>query len=84
MAPIDSGFRKRLQSALNLWIDQTERHLIRAKKNGYLNKTANPRAMAYFVVMAHEGFYGMIKGLDDPKAFKSLYDSINHYFKSFN
>lgn len=82
MSPLDEGFRKRLDKALNLWIDETDRHLQRAKKNGYLKKDINTRDVAQFVVMAHEGFYGMLKGMQDPKTFEVLYNSLEIYFDS--
>lgn len=81
MSPVDKGFHKRLQTALNLWIDETEKHLNRAKANGFLKKDVNTKKVAQFVVMAHEGFYGMLKGLDEPKAFHALYDSLEQYFE---
>jgi TetR/AcrR family transcriptional regulator, transcriptional repressor for nem operon len=80
MAPVDSGFKSRLQTALNLWIDEMEKQLRRAKKNGHIRADINTRQTAHFVVMAHEGFYGMLKGLNDPKAFDALYDSLKRYF----
>lgn len=80
MAPVDQGFKVRLQAALNLWIDEMEKHLRRAKKSGYIRADINTRQTAHFVVMAHEGFYGMLKGLNDPKAFDALYDSLRRYF----
>lgn len=82
MAPIDKEFKKRLQNALNLWISETEKHLLRAKKQGYLKADANTKEIAYFIVMAHEGFYGIIKGLDDPKAFNTLFQSLKKYFRT--
>jgi TetR/AcrR family transcriptional regulator, transcriptional repressor for nem operon len=82
MSPIDKGFHKRLQIALNLWIDEMDKHLKRAKKSGYLKADVNTKQVAHFVVMAHEGFYGMLKGLDDHKIFTALYDSMKRYFKT--
>lgn len=84
MSPVDKGFHKRLQIALNLWIEEMEKHLKRAKKSGYLNADVNTRQVAHFVVMAHEGFYGMLKGLDDPKIFLALYESMKRYFKTIS
>ena len=80
MAPIDEEFKSRLQGALLYWIGGMEAELDRAKKDGYLKSDVNTRQVAHFVVMAHEGFYGMLKGLDDPKAFNALYDSLKRYF----
>lgn len=84
MSPIDKDFHKRLQSALNLWIDEMEKHLRRAKKSGYIDSDVNVRQVAHFVVMAHEGFYGMLKGLDEPKIFHALYDSMKRYFRAIS
>lgn len=82
MAPVDSGFRKRLQTALNLWIDETDKHLVRAKQEGHLRADVNTRKVAHFVVMSHEGFFGLLKGLNDPGAFRALYDSLKIYFET--
>lgn len=84
MSPVDKGFHQRLQIALNLWIDEMEKHLKRAKKSGYLKSDVNTKHVAHFVVMAHEGFYGMLKGLDDPKIFSALYASMKLYFKTIS
>lgn len=81
MAPVDRGFKTRLQAALNLWIDGIEGQLKRAKKAGFLRSDVNPRQVAHFVVMAHEGFYGMLKGLGDSRAFDALYGAMEKYFE---
>lgn len=82
MAPVDSGFKKRLNAALELWVDEMDQQLKRAKKAGFIKSDVKTRQVAHFVVMAHEGFYGMLKGLDDPKAFDALYDSLERYFQT--
>ena len=82
MAPVDPGFHKRLKSALHFWINSVETHLRRAKRNKILRKNVDTHQVAHFVVMSHEGFYGLIKGLDDPRAFNALYDSLKIYFQT--
>ena len=82
MSPIDKGFKKRLNVALNLWIDETEKHLKRGQNAGFIKKSINLKDIAHFVVMAHEGFYGMMKGVEDPHLFKSLNRSLKIYFDS--
>lgn len=82
MSPIDTGFRKRLQAALNLWIDEMDKHLRRAKASGLLREDVNTRHVAQFVVMSHEGFYGLLKGLYDPRVFQALYSSLKAYFQT--
>ncbi len=82
MAPIDKGFHERLQIALLLWIDEMDKHLKRGQKTGYIKSDVRTRQVAHFVVMAHEGFYGMLKGLNDPKAFDALFESLKRYFQT--
>lgn len=82
MAPVDKGFHERLQAGLNLWISEMDRQLKRAQKEGFIKPGINTRQVAHFVVMAHEGFYGMLKGLNDKKAFDALYDSLKMYFST--
>ena len=80
MSPVDATFKFHLHSALTIWIKELEKQLERAKKNGYIKKNINCGEAAKFIVMAHEGFYGMLKGLDDPKAYKTLSHSLQIYF----
>jgi TetR/AcrR family transcriptional repressor of nem operon len=82
MAPVDKEFKNRLQIALSLWIDEMEKQLKRGKKAGFIKSDVNTRQVAHFVVMAHEGFYGMLKGLDDPRAFPALFESLKRYFQT--
>ncbi|MEO5667306.1 MAG: TetR/AcrR family transcriptional regulator [Bdellovibrionota bacterium] len=84
MSPLDKGFRQRLQAALNLWVDQMETQLKRAKKAGHIRSEVNVRDVALFVVMAHEGFYGIIKGFEDPALFRPLFKSLRSYFSSLS
>lgn len=82
MSPVDKGFKKRLNTALNLWIVETEKHLKRGQDNGFIKKGVSLKDVAHFIVMAHEGFYGMMKGIDEPNLFKSLNRSLKIYFNS--
>ncbi len=80
MAPIDKGFQVRLQAALQLWIEEINIHLKHGKNLGFLKPDVDTKQVAHFIVMAHEGFYGMLKGLNDPQAFLTLYESLERYF----
>ena len=84
MAPVDDGFRKRLKTALELWIDQMDEHLRRAQANGFLKSEVNTRDVAHFVVMAHEGFYGLIKGVGNSAIFPVLSRSMTMYFQTIS
>lgn len=82
MAPVDDGFQRRLNRALALWIDEMDQQLKKSQRSGFINRKIDTREVAHFTVMAHEGFYGMLKGLDDPKAFRILYNSLERYFQT--
>ncbi len=82
MAPVDPGFRTRLQRALNLWIDELEVHLKRGQTAGFVRPEVDTRQAAHFIVLLHEGVYGLIKGLGDPGAFRTLFASVKQYLRS--
>lgn len=80
MAPIDPIFKKKLEEAIQNWIEGIDNELKRAKKAGFIAKDIKTQEAAHFIVMTHEGFYGMLKGLDSPNAFPALFDSLKRYF----
>ncbi len=82
MSANDPIFREKLLSTLELWISEIEKHLKKAQINGYLKKSANPRQVAEFVVMTHEGGFGLSKSFRDKKIFWSLYNSLREYLNS--
>ena len=82
MSPIDKGFQMRLEKALGLWVDRLDKQFKRGQKNGYIKKTVATRDLAYFVVMAHEGFYGIIKGMNSKEVFPALLNSLENYLYS--
>lgn len=82
MAPIDKGFKTRLEAGLDLWITEMEKHIKRGQKDGFISNELSARDISRFIVMSHEGFYGIIKGIHDPQMFSSLYKSLKIYFKS--
>jgi AcrR family transcriptional regulator len=84
MTPLDGGFRKRLKAALTLWVYEMEAHIKRAEANGNIKSDVDVREVAYFVVMAHEGFYGMMKGLGREDAFAALYNSMKVFFQAIS
>lgn len=79
MSAVDPVFREKLNAAIELWITEIEKYLKKAQDRGYLKKTANPRQVAEFVVMAHEGAFGMSKSFRSKKVFWSLYHSLREY-----
>jgi TetR/AcrR family transcriptional regulator, transcriptional repressor for nem operon len=84
MAPVDLIFKRKLQKAIRLWIDETAKHILRGQTAGYIAKDLKAQAIAEFIVMAHEGFFGLIKGIGDQNVFLGLYASLKKYFESLS
>jgi len=82
MAPVDAGFRDRLRAALNLWIDEIEKQLRRAQAGGFLKRDVDVRPLAEFVVMVHEGSFGVAKGLGEKRKMYSFHDSLRRHLES--
>ncbi|RYZ66205.1 MAG: hypothetical protein EOP09_13045 [Proteobacteria bacterium] len=80
MAPVDAGFKKRIQAALDEWISETAVFIQQAQDRGILKKHLKAREIAQFIVMSHEGFFGMIKGTGDKELYQSLIKSLGCYF----
>ena len=82
MSSVDPVFRDKLSDVLELWIAGIEHHLRMAKKRGYLKKEIDPRQLAEFIVMNHEGAFGITKSIRDRKVFRSLHASLKNYLES--
>jgi len=84
MSAVDSNFRERLQSVLELWIGETEKHLRRAKEAGYIRPEVNVRMAAEFVVMAEEGSAALVKNLGDRRVYWNLYEGFRLFLESIS
>ncbi len=80
MAPVDKGFGKRLAAALQMWVSGLQKHLLRAQQAGFIRPGVNVAEAAHFIVMAHEGFYGILKGMNNVAVFPVLLASMQRYF----
>lgn len=82
MSAVDPVFRQKLQTVMSMWIDETEKYLKKAKKDGYLKKSANTRHIAEFIVMVQEGTFAMAKTMNDAALFDTYYNSLREYLES--
>lgn len=82
MSGIDPIFREKTRAVILLWIDETEKYLIKAQQAGYLKHSADPRSVAELIVTLQEGAFGMGKTLNDRKIFQSLYTTLRDYLNS--
>jgi AcrR family transcriptional regulator len=79
LSPVDPAFQKQLKRALEFWIDGIELNLRKAMKRGYLKKGIKIRELAEFIVMIHEGSFGLVKNLKDKNIFLSFQNSLKHH-----
>lgn len=84
MSSVDPVFDRKLRQVLELWIKGVEKGLKRAQIRGYLRKSVNLRHLAEFIVMTHEGAYGMVKSMKDRKVFKSPHAQLRDYLQSLS
>ncbi|MEI1280162.1 TetR/AcrR family transcriptional regulator [Leptospira venezuelensis] len=84
MSPVDKGFNTRLKSALQLWIQELEKELVRAKENGQILENINTQEAASFIVMFHEGVYGFLKGSGDRKLSGHFLNMMKNYLQSIS
>ena len=82
MSAIDPAFRERTRAVITLWIDELEKHLQRAKKDGYLDPATNTRELAEFIVTLHEAAFAMGKTLNDRAIYGSLYNALRDHLKA--
>ncbi len=61
MAPIDEGFRQRLEAIYSEWRNGIETALLRGQKKGIVRKDINPQNTAATIVATMEGCIGMAK-----------------------
>lgn len=82
MSNLDPIFRRKLGDVLEIWIGGLESHLKRAKRKGLLREGVSVRRLAEFIVMNHEGAFGIIKAISDRSVFRSLHASLKTYLQT--
>jgi TetR/AcrR family transcriptional regulator, transcriptional repressor for nem operon len=84
MSSVDPVFRGKLQGVLELWIDETEKHLRKAKAEGFVKPGVNTRKVAQFLVMMEEGSWAIVKNLRDRKVYSALYEGYRQFLESIS
>ena len=67
---------------MTMWIDETDKYLKRAQRDGYLKESVNTRQLAEFIITTQEGAFGMAKTMRDRRMAVSLYNSLKDYLES--
>jgi TetR/AcrR family transcriptional regulator, transcriptional repressor for nem operon len=61
MSPLDEGFRRRVATTFESWIDGFATVLERGQREGTVRRNIDPRQAAAFLVAAIEGSFGLAK-----------------------
>ena len=84
MSAVDPIFKEKLRDVLQTWIGETEKHLRRAKDEGYLRPNVDVRMAAETAVMMEEGSAALVKNLGDRKVYWSLYEGFRLFMESIS
>jgi TetR/AcrR family transcriptional repressor of nem operon len=81
MAPVDEGFRTRLESILDDWRQGMAEILRQAQKRGQLRRGFDPEAAADFVIACIEGGFGLAKLRQSPQVVQSVMRGLGDYLE---
>lgn len=82
MSSVDPVFREKLHAVLEVWISGIEKNLQEAKRRGQLRKNIDIRQTAEFIVMSHEGAFGIVKSTRSRRVFRALQSSLKTYLQT--
>ncbi len=71
MASRDTGFRRRLQSLLDLWVNSVADALQRGVEEGFVLDTISPHVTARFIVASQEGINALGQATANKKSYAS-------------
>ncbi|MBN1294287.1 MAG: TetR/AcrR family transcriptional regulator [Candidatus Latescibacteria bacterium] len=81
MAPIDEGFRQRLNHIYDTWITVLAGSLARGQQNGYVRKDIDTRGTAIFIVASLAGCIGITKNSQSLEMFYACSHSLSCYLE---
>jgi TetR/AcrR family transcriptional regulator, transcriptional repressor for nem operon len=84
MSAVDPVFREKLRGVLQTWIGETEKHLRRAKDEGYVRPNVDVRMAAETAVMMEEGSAALVKNLGERRVYWSLYEGFRLFMESIS
>ncbi len=82
MAPIDEGFRRRIERIFTDWREAIERALRRGQESGQVRTDINIRETSLFIVAAYEGCVGLGKSSHSERVFKQSLNGLAAYLDS--
>lgn len=82
MAPIEEGFRQRLEDIYRLWRKGLSRALARGQKNGTVRSDVDAGEAASFIIAALQGAFGQAKAAQSLDVFQDCMSGLTHYLAS--
>lgn len=82
MAPLDEGFRRRLEKIYSAWREALEAAFARGIKTGRVRKGISPRNAAALVVAALEGIIGTAKNAQSMEILRRAGEGLSDYLDS--
>ena len=79
MAPIDDGFRSRIESIYEMWRAGIEQALAQGQQKGFVKKDINLKSVAIMIVASLEGCIGLAKNAQSKKVLYQCGQSIMDY-----
>lgn len=82
MAPIDEGFRSRVEAVYRSWRKGIESALLKGQEKGFVKKEINVTSVATMVVASLEGCMGLAKNAQSKKVLFQCGQSVIDYLES--
>ena len=79
LAPLDEGFRTRIEKVYSAWRESLEAAFARGIKSGKVRKSISPRNVAAFVVAALAGIIGTAKNSQSGELMKQAGECLFDY-----
>ena len=82
MAPVDKGFRRRLEALFRLWRKGLARALRHGQQHGRVRGDVDADEAAAFIVAALQGALGQAKSAQSMEVFRTCMGGLSHYLTS--
>ena len=82
MAPIDEGFRSRVEAVYRSWRKGIEKALLKGQEKGFVRKDVNVVSVSTMIVASLEGCMGLAKNSQSKKILYQCGQSVVDYLES--
>ena len=82
MSPIDEGFRTRVEKIYQMWRTRLTESLLRAQKEGYMQRNVQASEIAVLIITVMQGAIGIAKNAQNHAIFADCTRGLIRYLKS--